>query len=226
MKDKKPPSSWHTIIDPKAAKALSQPATRQILAPFLERERSISEVAKELDINKNALLLNIRNLVELKLITITREEPRKGRAIKYYKAVAEGFFIPYTATTFDAPETWLLNDYASRERLLAKATMQAGLTWGIKNKKSSFGKRFYKRDDGTTEVDFSFSTNEDANLLSPAAPAVISTFVFTNLDFTSAKKLQKEMLDLVKKYEKSGKGQAYLLRLGLAPIVGTTREKL
>ncbi|MFB9993349.1 hypothetical protein ACFFLM_15380 [Deinococcus oregonensis] len=220
MKETDPPSHWHTVQNQDAARALSDPNTRRILAPFLERERTISDVKCELGIDKNALLLRVRRLCRVGLLHITREEARAGRAIKYYQAVAPGFFVPYDEAPYATPEEWLLADYAGRERELAHATMQAGLQWGASSHRMGFGKRFFRRADGVLEADFAFAMQEEAALLEPEAPAVMSVFVYTHLDLKSAKELQAELLTVVRRFERVGEGRRYLLRLGLAPLVG------
>lgn len=76
----------------------------------------------------------------------------------------------------------------------------------------------FKRPDGILEADFAFSFEIGANLLDDEAPAVASYFAETELDDESAKQLQRELFDLLGRYERRGEGKRYLLRLGLAPV--------
>jgi hypothetical protein len=206
-----------TVHDPLAARALSDPEVRRVLAPFIGVERTVKDVARELGWKLNPLLLRVRRLVKLGLLIVTREAPRAGRAVKHYRSAADGFFVPYTVTNFETPEAWLLADYASRERDLARATMRAGAAWGLSRGQASFGKRLFRREDGLMEADFAFGVTEPADLLEDDAPAVLSTFVVTNLDRETAKALQRELAEVVRRYERAGPGGPYLLRLGLAP---------
>ncbi len=198
-------------------RALSDPEARRVLAPFVGQERTVSQAAAELGMDGNALLMRVRRFVRLGLLKVVREEPRKGRAVKVYRAVTDGFFVPYTASPFDTPEAWLVADYAERERRLARGAMRTGLAWGEARGMPTFGKRVFKRPDGVLEADFAFSFGAGADLLAAEAPAVASYFVETELDDESAKQLQRELFDLLRRYTRRGGGKRYLLRLGLAP---------
>ncbi len=178
----------------------------------------MSRAAAELGMGGNALLVRVRRFVRIGLLGVVREEPRKGRAVKVYRAVADGFFVPYTASPFHTPEAWLVADYAGREEQLARGAMRAGLAWGEARGTPTFGKRVFKRPDGVLEADFAFSFGAGADLLEAEAPAVMSYFVETDLDEESAKQLQRELFDLLGRYERRGEGKRYLLRLGLAPV--------
>ncbi len=212
------PSSWLEVTDLGMVRALADPEARRVLAPFVGQERTVSQAAAELGMDGNALLMRVRRFVRLGLLKVVREEPRKGRAVKVYRTVADGFFVAYTASPFYTPEAWLVADYAERERQLARGTMRAGLAWGEARGTPTFGKRVFKRPDGGVEADFAFSFGAGADLLEAGAPAVASYFVETDLDEESAKQLQQELYDLLGRYERRGEGKRYLLRLGLAPV--------
>lgn len=218
MEDINPPSSWFTVTNLVTAQALADPEIRRVLAPFIKAEHTIKEAALELGLGLNATLYRTRRLEKLGLLHITREEARKGRAIRHYQAVAKGFFIPYTASPFETPDAWLVEDYRSRELRLAKGTMQSGLAWGEARGQTTFGKRIFLRNDGILKADFAFSFEQGADLLETDAPAVASYFIETDLSEEDAKVLQHELAQLVRRFERRGKGKRYLLRLGLAFI--------
>lgn len=109
------------------ARALADPEVRRVLVPFVGQERTVSRAAAELGMGVNALLVRVRRFVRLELLVVMREVPRNGRAVKVYRTVADGFFVPYTASPFDTPEAWLVADYAVREQRLAQGAMRAGL---------------------------------------------------------------------------------------------------
>ena len=66
----------------------------------------------------NSLLYQIKRLLELGLLKITRVESRAGRAIKYYQAVAESFYIPYHLTPAETPEALLEQETIPRQKRL------------------------------------------------------------------------------------------------------------
>lgn len=213
-----PPSQWLTVDRADAAKALCDGALREVLAAFLLCERSIGEVAAELGQPKNAVLLKVRRLQKLGLLKVVREQPRAGRAIKFYQAVQSGFFVPYHLTPYPTPEAWMQAEYARREQALATQTMQAGQRWQQAQGASQFGLRFFMRADGLAEADFAFDMQTPADMQAADAPAVMSLFVYTHLDRETAKQLQAELDALARRYERPAGGEVYLLRLGLAPL--------
>lgn len=213
-----PPSDWITVQSPQAAKLLSSIEMRQVLGPFMGKSRTLKGVAEELGVDLNWLLLRVRKLLKAGLLNVVQETPRAGRAIKHYQSVALGFFVPYTLTRFETPEGWMLEDYQSREQELARCTMQLGSRWGQTQGHSTFGKRFFLRQDGLLEADFAFGMTEPADLLEEDAPAILSAFIYTDLDPESAKDLQRELAELVARYERKGTGKRHLLRLGLSPV--------
>lgn len=200
------------------ARALADPEVRRVLVPFVGQERTVSRAAAELGMGVNALLVRVRRFVRLGLLVVMREVPRKGRAVKVYRAIADGFFVPYTASPFDTPEAWLVADYVAREQKLAQGAMRAGLSWGEARGTLTFGKRVFKHPNGILEADFGFSFEAGADLLEADAPAVVSYFVETDLNEASAKELQRELHELLGRYKRRGEGKRYLLRLGLAPV--------
>lgn len=219
MKGDTPPSQFLTLTDSQAVRLLCDPAMRVVLAPFLTAERTIGVVAEQLQMDKNALLLKVRRLAKAGLLRVSRTQRRAGRPIKFYQAVAPGFFVPFIATSFATPGAWMEAEYQAREKLLIAQTMQEGLEWQ-EQQKPDFGLRFFQRPDGIVEADFAFGMHDEANLAAPDAPAVMSAFVFTELDPQEAKELQWKLADIVQQYERrgTGTGRRYILRLGLAPL--------
>jgi predicted transcriptional regulator len=66
----------------------------QWLMPFMTSERRLAPVAQELAVNLSFLSRKVKRLIKLGLLEVTRSEARKGRAITYYRATADEFFIP------------------------------------------------------------------------------------------------------------------------------------
>lgn len=206
------------VQDPNAARALADPDTRRYLEPFLGRERSVRDAARDLNSHLNPVLMRVRRFVRLGLLTITREEPRGGRPVKYYRAVADGFFIPYDGTDFPSPEAWFVAEFARREHRLALSVAREALAWGVRRGRRDIGKRVFRRADGTLGADFAFGPEVDLDLLDPEAPAIAYTFSFTGLEHAEAKALQAELLSLARRYGGRSGGQTYSLRLALAPV--------
>lgn len=212
------PSSWFRVESLDMAHALVEPQTQKLLSSFMTQEQNIKVVADELDLTLNQTLYRVRRLVRLGLLQVTREEKRKGRAIKYYQAIAERFFIPYSSSPFNSIEEWLLEDNKEREKQMVRYIVKAGLSYANEKGFREFGKRVFFRKDGIFETDFAYSPSQEADMTEMDAPAVSHYFLETTLTPSEAKSLQLEINKLVQNFEKRGQGQRYLLRLGLAPL--------
>ncbi|PYE53193.1 hypothetical protein DES52_110177 [Deinococcus yavapaiensis KR-236] len=206
------------VKDANAARVLADPDARRFLEPFLGRERSARDAAHDLGENLDRVLARVRRFLRVGLLCITRQEPRAGRAVKFYRTVADGFFIPYGATEFESFESWFVAEFARREESLALSVSKEALAWGASRGHHTVGKRVFRRADGSLGADFAFGPQDELDLLHPAAPAIAYTFAFTDLDHESAKDLQRELLTLAEKYGGRRGGQLYSVRLALAPV--------
>ena len=85
----------------------------RMLEPFVGRECAVKEAAERANVPLNLMHYHVTKFLGLGLLEVVRLQRRRGRAVKHYRAVADGFFLPYsnlpTATTeehvaaYDAP---------------------------------------------------------------------------------------------------------------------------
>jgi hypothetical protein len=73
---------------------LNDTAKNRFIAPFIAKERSLSEAAKIVGVKLNAMNYWVKRLLEMKLIQQTRSESRKGSAVRYYRSVADEIIVP------------------------------------------------------------------------------------------------------------------------------------
>ena len=76
----------------KAVAFLTNPDCTRLLKPFLFGERTIKEAAEALRLEPAALYYPVKRMCDLGLLKVARETPRRGRALKVYRASAERFF--------------------------------------------------------------------------------------------------------------------------------------
>jgi hypothetical protein len=81
------------VIDERTAAALGDPMLRRLTLGFIGRARSLSEVAASSGLELKRLHYHVTRLCRLGLLEVVGERPRRGRAIKLYRATAESFFI-------------------------------------------------------------------------------------------------------------------------------------
>lgn len=91
----------YEATEPAQVAILTDPRRVQFLLPFLGRERTVSEAARQLDITGNALLYRVRKMLEAGLLQVVAERPRAGRAIKVYRSSHDGYRVPMSAMHYD-----------------------------------------------------------------------------------------------------------------------------
>lgn len=69
-----------------------------VLQTIVPRALPASAIATEVEISLDRVLYRLRALTQIGLARVVHEEPRHGRAMKYYRAVAKTFFAPHATT--------------------------------------------------------------------------------------------------------------------------------
>jgi predicted ArsR family transcriptional regulator len=77
------------VSSPAAARILLRPEERRFLEPFLGRELSAAQAARELGLPVEQLAYRVRALTAKGLVQVTRTVPRKGRAVTMYRVPTE-----------------------------------------------------------------------------------------------------------------------------------------
>ena len=199
-----------TVSDPRAAQLLLNPDEVHYFEPFLARETTISEAAALLGCSPNSLLSRVRRMLACGLLEVAREVPRAGRAIKVYRSVAEVFFVPHSRSPLHDHGVWA----ASRTRLL-----QTGLQYSQTQPTRLRGHRIYRDVHGVVNYNSAVSPTQDHNSLRPDEPAVFTgSHDAVYLDFEDAKRMQRDLEDVMQQYKAIGGGQRYLVWLNLVPL--------
>lgn len=211
------------VTQPGNARALLEPATLEVLSPFVGRERTAAEVARKLEMPLNSLLYKVKALLALGLLEVSREERRAGRSVKHYRAIAEAFFLPYEVTPAETPEALLAQEHAPRQQRFVRALVQTAAelldargepVWGVQ----------VGLEGGRLVVRNTIGPDSSWNFLDPDAPALVDLWAEDiTLDFSDAKALQKELCDLLGRYRAKRGSQGYMVRLGLAPLASETK---
>lgn len=203
------------IHDARAADTLVNPMTLRQLAPFLAQTRTVSDVALETGEKANTVLARVRRFVALELLEVVSLTQRPGRSIKHYRTSADSFFVPYEATTAETLESLMAERDSYYETLLRQGVVTTRIhdigTWGT---------RIYRDDKGRLQIQTAVTPDHNYTMIDPERPAVISAWRDSvYLDFADAKALQREMFDLLERYQQKEGAQRYIIRLGLAPVL-------
>lgn len=210
---------WRVISDPAAAEVLTDPARRRYLEPFLRAEHTLQTAADTLGVAPSTLAYQIDKLRALGLLALVRTEPRAGMTSKVYRAAATRFFVPFDSTSAATIEELLFGIEVETLRTLVRRTVEvrpAGeVRWGL---------GIALGDNGKIHTDLlpegSEAHEDEAQLLSDGAPAVVNNYLTVGLAPRQAKLLQRMLVRLSRQVldgEDSGE-QLHLLHLALVPL--------
>src|SRR4051812_40758344 len=82
------------IKDARTAAVFANRRRVGILLALAGQERSLSELAAFTGERMSLLLHHVRALQAAGLVQVAREQARAGRPIRFYRAIAEAFFVP------------------------------------------------------------------------------------------------------------------------------------
>ena len=214
--------------DPAAARFIADPKASRFLEPFLGRERTASAVAAELGVRVSSMLYRVRQLLDLGLLRVARVEPRRGRALKHYRAVAESLFVPFELTDAETLQALGLGSAGEMERALG-ASLGAGYEavgrafegWGVRLERDREGRIDRSLAPASGEADAS-TLQELA--LEPGAPALWDQHCVLTLTKGEAKALQRDLSEVFGRYYRRGEEQvdeaeqAYIIRLAMVSL--------
>ncbi len=82
------------ITDAAAAAVFGSPRQRKIVLALIAEERSLSQLAGLTATPLNLLDHHMRKFLRLGLVEVVRRQARAGAPIRFYRAVAQSFFVP------------------------------------------------------------------------------------------------------------------------------------
>ena len=202
-----------TVQDAAAAEALLDPRVTRLLGAFWEEARPVKEVATELGVSVDQVLYRVRRLEELGLLRQVGLRKRKGRPMRLYHAAAPVFFVPFEVTRYATLEA-----YVQAVEEDAAALVRRNVTLALRSVGEAWGLRVARGPDG--EVHSKLALNAGADFtVTPDGPALLS-FVYPSLhlDFSDAKALQSELLEVFARYAGRGGAQTYVCQIVLCPL--------
>lgn len=202
------------VSDAARARLLLDARSRAQLAPFLGRPRSVSEAARDVGAKPNTVLRRVQRFLDAGLIDVAEIVARRGRPMRRYQAIADVFFVPFEASDAEDLEAALADREAWVTALLRRSVVRARReaigTWGT---------RIYRDARGRVQVQMAVRPDVDAQPPGPDGPAVLSAWRDAiELDYPDAKALQRELFDLLERYQRKRGAQRYVVHLGLAPV--------
>ena len=213
------------IDAPGAARLLRDPRVLRLVGAFLERAALLSEVARELDIPLSTAWRMVSRLVACNVLRIRSIEPRAGRALRRYQAVAPALFVPYEAEGDRLPDDVVRTLVEMRVEEQVRGLIAAAGVTLRKSGTTSWGTVIYADRHGHVVVRPDFETGRTPALLASHGPAYLN-FYSDDLRLTrvQAKRLQTELVALLKRYKACSGPSTYTLSAVLAPLVRPAKK--
>lgn len=195
------------LSHPLAARILADPDLAVWLKPFMHSAMSLKCAADELKIPIQTLHYRAEQMVEAGLLKVEREEARRGRPVKFYKATARAFEVP-----LELVPPGQLRDLENA--LSWKRAFEQGVNKALGRSGYERYLRVHLGEDGIMNWGDWEKSNET---LFDDFPAVFDRWGVFRLSRKEAKALQKELSQVYEKYaHRRGDGR-YVMHLGLAP---------
>lgn len=202
------------VSDPEQARLLLDARTRAQLAPFLARPLAVGEAARRAGEKPNTVLRRVQRFLAAGLLEVAETVPRRGRPIRRYRTIADVFFVPFEASAAEDLEAALAEREAWVATVLRRAVVRAR-----REAIGVWGTRIYRDERGRVQVQMAVRPDADAEPPGPEGPAVLSAWRDAlELDYPDAKALQRELFELLQRYQAKRGAQRYVIHLGLAPV--------
>ncbi|WP_309572080.1 hypothetical protein [Deinococcus sp.] len=208
-----PLTDVEVLADGHRAQVVTDRVQLRLLAPFMGRERTVSQVAAQLGVGVTAMYKATQRFMRLGVLRETRREARPGRALRYYRAPA-AFFTPFTVISLEQIGQHNRASHLERfERNFAR-TVRRDLhgRWGALTRVLPSGEPFY---DVATQGGVSWNPLDDDS------PIVLSGWNVLTLPPAEARALQREIMAVIVPYlNRRAEGQNYLLGVFITPDEG------
>jgi hypothetical protein len=218
MEERTTPATWSEVTDAVKARLLSDPAALHYLKPFLGREQTVSAAAREMGCSLATMLYRVRTFLGAGLLAVIREQKRAGRPIKYYRTVADGFFIPFALTPYTDLEALLSSVDSERQQIFVRTVAQLLREAGIE------GRRIYRKGD-EIHSEAAPSLEGGLDFQHPSLRHGLDVSSELTLTRESAAALNQELRALLERYKgQVSDGNPYLLSLMLLPLIGLSNQ--
>jgi hypothetical protein len=124
------------------AKLLTNSESFCYFEPFMARDCTVSQAAKEVHCNVDTMLYRAKTFVKAGLLKVVKTQARRGRSVKVYRSSADEYYIPFEITPFEDVEAFFRQARKANEQILlprfAKIIRQIGRE----------GRKIYRDDKG------------------------------------------------------------------------------
>ncbi len=185
------------LHDSKVIAVLHDQKFRELLEVFMRQTASVKLAAELVQRDLKRTFNDVQTLLRYELLVLDRLEPRAGRPVRWYRASATNFFVPFMDSAFSGYADLLVQEVNDLQRTMHQS-FEAFLH---ELDPQEWGTRFFLDPDG--KAHFALTPKDDwqrnwllDELLSANAPALMFTSVRLQLSVAQSKALQLELAEL------------------------------
>ncbi len=205
-------NSVKRIENLEVARYLVEPLHHEQVAIFLRQAVSVGQASQLLGLAFHKTYTLIKRLEQMGIIHVVEKQKRNGKAVLFYAAVAEKFFI---ANTLLPLQETLSKVNSAFETMLVKNLVHA--SWG--DLSETCGIQIWCESTGAVRC---VQVQDVDTYLEPQSLAMAATYGMWHtfqFDFEDAKELQRELFALSAKYAAKAGSQKYLVHLAMTPVI-------
>ena len=209
------------VNDDKMAGFLTKLDHLTYIQAFLGQENSVKNAAEQASVKPNQMLYYVRKMHSVGLLRITRTSNKRGKEIRYYRCIADEFFVPMQYTPFENLEAFFR---AASNLMLDKQVYSQAQAVMNNTVHENYG-FWMGYTPGTEDLHFRLARKADVGLASNGqvanVPKLASLPVAMScrrirLSREKAEWLRQQVMELHSLPEET-EGEYYILRLALAP---------
>jgi hypothetical protein len=208
-----------TVVEAAPARFLLDPERIRFLRPFMLAERSTALAAQEVGVSVKDMAYRVKRMAALGLVTCTGQRRRAGRPVRLYRA-PNAFFIPFTSVPEGDLEEMVEALLRGPQRRLVRGLVET--LAGSERDLHRWGWRL----ELDREERLSIRPSEDPEgdeplfrrLLDEGNPALYMANLPLRLGHADAKRLQRDLVALVERYDGRDGEDTYMLTMGLTPL--------
>ena len=216
---------WIVLEGEFASRLIHDEPTIELLSLLMRESLSLTQMSERLNLGKSTVHYQLKKLLTNNIVRCIREEKRQGRALKYYAAISERFYIPFSHSSSSDIYEFFAQKENQKSELFLRSSLETQADYN-----ANWGFAIFKAEKGVaTGVLPNMTDSLDSyveNATKAQAPALWSSWSSLLLDFEQAKRLQLELTSIFERYniesqiegESDPKASRYLMHLGITPI--------
>ena len=211
-------TSWKTLGSPAAASLLRNPRVLLLLEALMNEACTLRPVAARLRIPLPTAHRLVNRMIAVGAVDIVGAVTRSGRAMKLYRSSSGAFFVPRSAERRELPEEVIRRLLEMRIDEQVKGMIEAARNAMGEQAAMRWGTVIYTDQNGQLVVRPDFAQGRTPKLLEENTPAYLNFYLNDlRLSQRTAKQLQRELVELIKRHKANRTGAAYTLSVVMAP---------